>query len=473
MSELAEAVDNSRANHQADDQTDGQFNNQVDNLVNALENVNINEDQPVQQEKPEEPLTAKIMSPIFFTEISKLLEERVIPKPMEKFDESTVFPREILKRVRKEIADVNNDFFNLRTVIIPDPDDDINTFYYLMIPNDGAYCQLPLIGRVIIVPTYPADPPVFHLLTRTGRFNVDVYNSAATTKSTTSSSMCFDILKAKTNGYYQEYSSWNENYTLSAVFSALMQSLVSVQVPQMHGGETTEFVTMESLAAGYQNVISALRANLKYVGAIPEIPGNFATEIPATKNMKFPAVIEVRPPATARTSGGRIQNSNKSFDFQIESIPLRLQSGHVYSCAFDLSELTSNYVFSAVLTTNPQDLVGKRSETILFRNGVTATAAKKLVGTPIQWFYHGKPLNQGKLKLAITITDKEFTMAYSDESTADKWVIHGDYPLCLLDCGSVGNLYNRDFYLVLYLKRKSGENIINIRNLNLTTGYVQ
>lgn len=41
------------------------------------------------------------------------------------------------------------------------------------------------------------------------------------------------------------------------------------------------------------------------------------------------------------------------------------------------------------------DLQGKKLNTILFRNGVTATAAKKLKNKNISWFYHGRPLNNG------------------------------------------------------------------------------
>jgi hypothetical protein len=54
----------------------------------------------------------------------------------------------ILKRVWKEVKEVNADFFNLRTVISPDTiDDDITRFYFMMMPNDGAMAHLTLVGK--------------------------------------------------------------------------------------------------------------------------------------------------------------------------------------------------------------------------------------------------------------------------------------------------------------------------------------
>lgn len=402
----------------------------------------------------------QLISPIFFTKISELLKSKensssVLDEKL--FDNSTQRPikREAFKRVMKEIKDVNNDFFNLRTIIIPDPDDKINVFYYLMIPNDGAYCHLPLIGRIIITDKYPENPPIFHMLTKTERFNVDTYRYNAL-RNNSNSSMCFDILKDKVgdNVYHQAYSSWNEDFTLSAVFSAIMQSIVSLKVPQMNGKEQNEFITMEKLNKCYKNVNDIVKCYLKYVAEIPTIPANLPIKIVATP-LTFPNTMTV---------------NNEEQQFVSEAITLQTETSYV--CGVNLEELTANYVFSVILTNNINDLVGKKAETILFRNGVTASAARKRVNGSIEWFYHGKPLNQGKLKLIVTISNRELTFCYNDLTTNDKWVIHGDYPLFLLDREHGGNLYNKKFYLVLYFKRKSGNNTINVHNLNPQTGLV-
>lgn len=68
-----------------------------------------------------------------------------------------------------------------------------------MFPNDGAFCSLPLIGRIIIPTTYPTNPPVFHLFTRTNRYNLDVFNGYARSNSLDQSSICFDIVKPINN----------------------------------------------------------------------------------------------------------------------------------------------------------------------------------------------------------------------------------------------------------------------------------
>lgn len=82
----------------------------------------------------------------------------------------------IYKRVIKEMIDVNEDFHTLRTVVTPSVSGMMNVFNFVMYPNDGAFCSLPLIGRIIIPNSYPKNPPVFHLFTKTNRYNLDVFN---------------------------------------------------------------------------------------------------------------------------------------------------------------------------------------------------------------------------------------------------------------------------------------------------------
>jgi len=444
--------------------------NQLENLVNSISNIQLNLDidsiksseQVVSNNVEITPTQFKLISPIFFTKVGELLLSREIPKPIETFDK--VIPREIFKRVLKEIKDVNNDFFNLRTIIIPDPDDNVNVFYFTMIPNDGLYCHLPLVGRIIIPESYPTEPPVFHLLTRTNRYNVDVFSHAAISFNKSESSLCFDILKRKSQ--YGDASAWNESYTISSIISALMQSIVSFSVPQMYGGEKQEFVTMETLEQGYSNVQDTIKKYTKYIGEIPEIPANIASEKDA-KLLDFPKIIRVKPNIPNK-------NPNSMFELTFKSQPFKINEETSFTCGFNLNELTSNYVFSVVLTTNPDDLTGRKHDTILFRNGVTGSAAIKSNKTNNQtvWFYHGKPLNQTNLKLTITISNQQFTMAYRDISTKDKWVIHGDYPIAYLDEKSHPDISGKDFYLVLYFKRKSGSNTFEVENILPEKGLV-
>ena len=446
---------------------------ELDNLVDAISNINLNLD--IDSIKTHVIVTDKLdniesksnqfklISPIFFTKVGELLLSREIPKPIEQFDK--VIPREIFKRVLKEIKDVNDDFFNLRTVIVPDPDDNVNTFYFTMIPNDGLFCHLPLIGRIIIPVTYPTEPPVFHLLTKTNRYNVDVFSHNALSNNKSESSLCFDILKRKAQ--YGDASTWNESYTLSSVISALMQSIVSFNVPQMYGGEQQEFVTMESLESGYKNVQDTISQYTKYIGDIPEIPANLAIETDA-ELLNFPKIIKVEP------NGSNKPNTNGMYEQILKSQAFRIDKDTSFTCGFNLSELTSNYVFSVILTTNPDDLVGKKSDTILFRNGVTGSAAIKTKKTDnkMKWFYHGKPLNQTNLKLVVTISNEQFTMAYQDITTKDKCVIHGDYPIAYLDNKSTGDISNKQFYLVLYFKRKNGTNTFEVENILPEKGLI-
>ena len=132
----------------------------------------------------------------------------------------------------REIHDVNDDFFSLRTIISPSTNGMLNLFNFVMFPNDGAFCSLPLIGRIIIPQSYPTNPPVFHLFTRTNRYNLDVFNFYAQNNSFDTSSICFDIVKPINN----LQSTWKPQYTISTIFASIMDAIVSYKVPQMYGG---------------------------------------------------------------------------------------------------------------------------------------------------------------------------------------------------------------------------------------------
>ncbi len=76
--------------------------------------------------------------------------------------------------------------------------------------------------------------------------------------------------------------------------------------------------------------------------------------------------------------------------------------------------ISPEYVLSIILINDPKDIKGNKQDTIIFRNGVTATAARKLKNRNLNWFYHGKPLNNGDMKLNITITKNQFVFSYND-----------------------------------------------------------
>jgi hypothetical protein len=111
-----------------------------------------------------------------------------------------------------------------------------------------------------------------------------------------------------------------------------------------------------------------------------------------------------------------------------------------------------------ILSNKPgKDLFGKDNDTILLRNGVTGTAAKKTLDNKIIWFYHGKPLNDGYLSLCITVTQEQFTMAYQTDGTAARdFIVHGDTPISRLGKAQIGDVGGIPFYLNIYLRRKRG-----------------
>jgi len=349
------------------------------------------------------------------------------------------------QKILKEVKDVNDDFHNLRTVI--KETETVGVLHFIQYPADGALSNKPIFGRVIITNYYPETPPIVHIFTRTNRFNVDVYNNYCYDLTSLHSSACFDILNAGYGG------TWQKDFTLSALLASLLQAIVSMYVAQQHGGEVSEFVSMEKLSDIHKNVEQTYN---KYRRYIPE--GRLIKKVePETINTKcfdFGSVKEFET-LTEKTVISKA--------FKLNEIENSLSIG------VDCSELYKNKstVFSIVMTTNPNDLTGKKKDTILFRNGVTGSAAKKLLNKETMWFYHGIPLNSPDMKVVITITNNQFIICYEENGF---YYIHGDYPVAYL---REPELFGKDFYLCLYLKNKNRGFCSNIKLFETKVGLVQ
>lgn len=365
----------------------------------------------------------------------------------------------IYKRVVREMNEVNEDFHSLRTVVTPSVNGMMNVFNFVMYPNDGAFCSLPLIGRIVIPESYPVNPPVFHLFTRTNRYNLDVFNSNAVYNRMESSSICFDLVKPMSTNL----STWRPEFTISTVFASIMSAIVSYKVEQMYGGFKDEAVSMESLSSSMNNVKNEIKNRWKEISKLPKIP--------IVKAARFMCQ-EINFPNLSEYEYYELQKGEEN----IVSDPITLQNGSwgSWTAQFDLKNLTAEYVLSFILTNNPKDIKGSSNQTILFRNGVTATAAKKLPNKGINWFYHGKPLNNGDMSLNITITEKQFVFSYMDESSNGEWIIHGDTPITRLTKKIVGDLSKEKFYLVIYVKNKNKKlgGKFRISQVTTNTGYI-
>jgi hypothetical protein len=65
-----------------------------------------------------------------------------------------------------------------------------------------------------------------------------------------------------------------------------------------------------------------------------------------------------------------------------------------------------------VVLSNSNDLLCKRSSTILVRDEVTASAARDLTNRNTAWFYHCKPMDDGNMRLHVTIGRNQMTFVY-------------------------------------------------------------
>jgi ubiquitin-protein ligase len=389
------------------------------------------------------------------TEVVENLKTEVVEDFIKSFPKSHITPSTnllIFTRVLKEIEDTNNDFHSLRTKIISDPEEHINLFYFVMYPNDGAMAHLPIYGRMIIPNTYPTTPPVLHLFNITKRYNVDVFSSISNSNPVIlESSMCFDILKS--NG-----GTWKSNFSISCLFASLMQALVSYMVAQQYGPDIAEFVTIEKLYSIKKYADIAHSKYSKYFPDPPKIPIVFAKPCYA-KSLYFPEKME-------------------TIDKQIviySSSEIYLQSGNEsnnVTLSLDLGTLRNDIVFSVILSNSKTDMTGKENNTILLRNGITGTAAKKKQNDNTKWFYHGIPLVSDKgIKITITIANDQFTIVYWNDN---KPIIHGDTPISYLMAEQIGNVKNIPFYLNIFLKKKKA----NDKNVTITTfktdsGFIQ
>ncbi len=378
-------------------------------------------------------------------------------KPFREFDYSKISDKLCTlynyKRIQKEVSDVNNDFKTLRTRMELHPDF-MGIIHFIQYPNDGAITGRPVCGRIIILKEYPNIPPVVHIFTKVHRYNVDIFNTHAYSLESLHSSSCFDILNVGSGR--NNDGSWKSDYTLSALISSLMQSIVSLVVPQQYGADIKEFVTMEKLLNIHKSIDYTYA---KYSSLMP-------TGIIIQGIESFP--IKTKSYFTFQNKFLRSNKNNK--DNIIISEPFEITDSKCIE--IDLKELNNNpsTVFSIILTSDPTDLVGKNPKTILFRNGVTGTAATKKFNKPIIWFYHGKPLNQENVKINVSLCE-EFTISYLEN---DKYIIHGDLPVSFLRSKELVTYFtdiHTPMYLCILLKNKSEGKQVSIYMSEPEYGY--
>jgi hypothetical protein len=315
-----------------------------------------------------------------------------------------------------------------------------------MFPADGSLCDQPLVGKLWFVKPYPEYPPVMHLFTLTERYNVDVFNYSAQ-MNLPSSSMCFDILERKGDS---PSGIWEKTFNLTSVFASLLQVIVSIKVRQKYSDhEIVEYVSMVKMVKQHADVHKVWLKYKKYFENCPKIQKTEAKQIQTLDRLAFSS--EKIPISFAQ---GRRTYSSSPFTLGTAS----------FSVSFDLADFKKlkhtehkyNYVVSFVLSNRTNDLTGRFDDTILIRNGITGTAAKKLKHQDTSWFYHGKPLVDFN-RVVVTVANKQITMVVKEESNDDDSnVIHGDTVLSYLTESEIGAVSPTEvFYLNLYIETKN------------------
>lgn len=235
---------------------------------------------------------------------------------------------------------------------------------------------------------------------------------------------------------------------------------ILVYVTQEYGSDRPEYVSMERLRTVKQGAKKTYELYKDIFPEVPMIPLIEATMV-AAKSFFEPQEIIAGSPE------------------MLTSEPLYLQAGsdEVHTFTVDLSGLHSGIIFSVILSNSPTDLLGKDSSTILVRNGVTVTAARKLANKKTVWFYHGKPMNDGDMRLHVTIGRAQMPFAYHDGADGRLYVLR-DCPVSRLTVDHIGDAKDVPFYVHIYTKDKTvgkkdykGPVIVRVRDIE-RKGYV-
>jgi hypothetical protein len=211
--------------------------------------------------------------------------------------------------------------------------------------------------------------------------------------------------------------------------------ILTVNVTQSCGTVIPEYVTMEKLASVKLSASKVLAQHARHLPFIPPIPVVKATPVPAVP-LFAPQTFDAGVPGVLTSSPFFLQDN----------------SDVVRTFAVDLSALDLDIVFSVILSNSKTDFVGRKADTILVRNGVTATAARKVVGKKTQWFYHGKPMNDGDMLLHVSVGRDQMTFAYQEDG---KMIVHGDCPVSRLGKGDIGDVVGVPFFVHVVTKDKS------------------
>ena len=278
-----------------------------------------------------------------------------------------------LSKIRAEIAYINGQFQNLRTFIVPDPNcERVDLFYFVMFPADGSLADKPVVGKMFFPHSFPAYPPVLHLFTLTQRYNVDVFHNPDEKSLLPMSSMCFDILE-RFDARSCPHGLWTSQLTLPAVFASLLQVLVSVKVKQKYSNhEIDEFVSMRKMIVQHEQVDQVWSKYKSYFVGLPRIKKVRAKKVRVHDQIHFArSDLPVKFEKSSRiysSNGFRLDEADFSVLIDLSEFRKKLE----------LTKHRYNFVVSVILSNRLNDPLGKLDGTILIRNGITGTAAKKV-----------------------------------------------------------------------------------------------
>lgn len=312
-------------------------------------------------------------------------------------------------------------------------DEDIRGLLWVVVYlSCGRLAGLPVCLKIFMKDTYPLDPPIVHLLTKTALENYHFYDSRLyidITAPHAASNSCIDMLYPTTNSF----SKWNPSITLQGMILSFVAGLTTYYMPQV---ATMDIYTYQSISVEKLNYIRK--------DAV-ETYNNYKDKLPSLKPIKHEEGYSINTCPIIFSDSELISGPHAVFPSDGFLLNGR------YSVRLNMPEvIPANTVITFIITNNPDDIKSEKPETRSVQCGITGVMATKTENDKQKWSMFGTPFIDAT-QICITIDPDQFTVA--TKSTI--WIINGGMPVCN-PTKLFGKICDTIWYLAIVFNSKNG-----------------
>jgi ubiquitin-protein ligase len=330
---------------------------------------------------------------------------------------------------------------------------DINNWRILWVlayVPSGRLAGCPIVLKIFLPYEYPFEPPIVHLLTKTGLSNFHIGDFYLTyydiTDPRAHSNSCIDMLYPRSNSL----STWNYKINLVGMILSFIAGLTSYYLQQVNSeAYNHQYISVESLHYLRKEAYTTYE---KYQDNLPSlIPlDNTKGYIIKTESITFSDSQIISGPNKVFISEPFDLTTTKSAHFIIPK------------------KIPENIVITFIITNDPNDIKSEKHDTSSVQYGITGVNALKSKDNKQIWSMFGQPLFMSEQDVCITINQGEFTVACKTEQKY--WKINGDMPVC-----NPTRIFGKEdipLYLVVVFNSKKGPTCTIKINTKATTGVV-